>query len=52
LDEYDSEALIDFKNGVDKEFILSNILQEYLQVLQNHIADPFTAEQVKFLQLS
>ena len=30
LNEYNIKALIDFKNGVDKEVILSNILQEYL----------------------
>jgi len=30
LDEYDIEALIDFKNGVDEEVILLNILREYL----------------------
>jgi len=30
LDENDIEALIDFKNGVDEEVILSNILRKYL----------------------
>jgi len=30
LDEYDIKALIDFKNSVDEEVILSNILREYL----------------------
>jgi len=48
LDEYDVEALIDFKYGVDEKVILLNVLREYLQVFQNHIAMPFTAEQVEF----
>ena len=30
LGEYDIEALIDFKNGIDEEVILLNILWEYL----------------------
>jgi len=52
LDEYDVEALIDFKYGVDEKVILLNILREYLQVFQNHIVMPFIAEQVKFFWLS
>jgi len=48
LDEYDVKAFIDFKYGIDEKVILSNVLREYLQVFQNHIAMPFTAEQVEF----
>jgi len=44
LDEYDVEALIDFKYGVDEKVVFSNILREYLQVFQNHIMMPFTVE--------
>jgi len=52
LDEDNIEIVIDFEYSVDNKVVLSNILREDFQVLYNHIALPFTAEQVKFFQLS
>ena len=51
LDEDNIKIVVDFKDSVDNEIILSNILRKNLQVLHNHIVSLFMAEQIKFFQL-
>ena len=52
LDEDNIKIVVDFENSVDDEVVLLNVLQKNLQILQNHIVLPFTAEWIKFFQLS
>jgi len=44
LDEDNIKIVVDFENSVDDEVVLLNVSQKNLQILQNHIVLPFTAD--------